>query len=219
MPALLGLVLPLLANADPIRIVIEVEPDVERGRRLYEICASCHLPEGWGHRDGTYPALAGQHPNVLMKQLVDIREGKRENPIMYPFVQDRTIGGLRSLADIVAYIAALPANPDPGLGPWEAGTEEYRRGEVIYRAQCAACHGEQGEGEDARAFPRLQGQHYRYLLRQVRDVLSGRRKNAHPAMRVIAETLGDQDLQQVINYVSRLPAPPDSGAVGPRLGP
>ena len=47
--------------------------DPENGRDVYEVCSACHLPEGWGTKDGTFPQLAGQHPNVLIKQLADIR--------------------------------------------------------------------------------------------------------------------------------------------------
>ena len=43
-------------------------PDLENGMDVYEVCSACHLPEGWGLDDGTFPQLAGQHGSVLIKQ-------------------------------------------------------------------------------------------------------------------------------------------------------
>ena len=87
---------------------LDLEPDLENGLDVYEVCSGCHLPEGWGKKDGTFPQLAGQHREVLVKQLADIREGNRDNPTMYPFALPRAIGGAQALADVVAYMAKLP---------------------------------------------------------------------------------------------------------------
>jgi len=40
---------------------LTLTPDLENGLEVYEVCAACHLPEGWGKPDGTFPMLAGQH--------------------------------------------------------------------------------------------------------------------------------------------------------------
>ena len=86
---------------------LHLTPDIENGRDVYEVCAGCHLPEGWGTEDGTFPQLAGQHRGVLIKQLADIREGNRDNPTMYPFALPRAIGDAQALADVVEYIEKL----------------------------------------------------------------------------------------------------------------
>ncbi len=194
------------ASAAPIQITLSFEPDLANGREIYAICAACHLPEGWGNKDGTYPQLAGQHRNVLIRQLLNIRSGKRSNPLMFPFVQERTIGGYQSLADVVAYIATLPMTPDHDQGPWAPGTPEYAEGERLYVSRCAACHGLRGEGDNRHYYPRLQGQHYAYMVRQIgliRRVL----RRVDPAMETIVKTLDDTRLRHILNYVSRLPVP------------
>ena len=191
---------------DTITVELHFQPDIENGRRVYAVCESCHLPDGWGNRDGVYPQLAGQHASVLMKQLLDIREGRRENPVMYPFVQERTIGGYQDLADVVAYISTLPMTPNQGQGRWGRSTPEYQAGERLYAEQCAACHGAQGEGDSAARFPRLQGQHYAYLVHQAR-LIATRQRKADPAMEAILATLSDEQIRQIMNYVSRIPVP------------
>jgi hypothetical protein len=54
--------------------------DPKRGEEAYEVCGACHLPNGSGRPDGTFPQLAGQHSTVLIKQIADIRAGRRDNP-------------------------------------------------------------------------------------------------------------------------------------------
>jgi cytochrome c553 len=191
---------------DPIRVILELQPDIDNGRRQFAICARCHLPEAWGTSDGSYPQLAGQHVNVLMKQLLEIRSGRRANPLMRPFVQQRTIGGYQNLADVVAYISTLPMTPDPDRGPWEPGSSEYEEGAGIYAARCAACHGSDGAGDNERGYPRLQGQHYSYMSRQARLVGGGLRK-VDPGMTAIFAGLSAADIDRALNYISYLPVP------------
>ena len=45
---------------------LTLEPDLENGIEVYEVCAGCHLPEGWGRAEGTFPQLSGQHKEVLI---------------------------------------------------------------------------------------------------------------------------------------------------------
>lgn len=61
---------------------------VEKGRDLYRAgdlakgipaCSACHLPNGGGNAPAAFPAVAGQHPDYLIKQLVAFRNGERTN--------------------------------------------------------------------------------------------------------------------------------------------
>ncbi len=199
---------------DPIQVRLEFTPDLDNGRHLFDICARCHLPEAWGNDDGTYPQLAGQHVNVLMQQLLDIRSGSRSNPAMQPFVQQRTIGGYQNLADVVAYISTLPMNPDHARGPWPPDSEAYAEGQRLYGLYCAGCHGNEGEGNNQLSYPRLQGQHYSYMARQARLARNNLRRVA-TSMSVLFETVSAEDFDKVLNYISYLPLPPDDVAPGP----
>ena len=183
----------------------KLTPDLENGRDVYEVCSACHLPEGWGLVDGTFPQIAGQHRNVLIKQLADIRALNRDNPTMYPFALPQEIGGAQSIADVTAYIANLPMNPQNGVGP---GTS-LDKGKQLYADNCVRCHGETGEGDDAKYYPRIQGQHYEYLLRQYKWIKEGKRRNANPDMVKQIQGFSDEDTIAVLDYVSRLKPPAD----------
>lgn len=186
---------------------MDLTPDLENGIDVYEVCAGCHLTEGWGKEDGTFPQLAGQHKGVLIKQMADIREGNRDNPTMYPFTLERAIGGPQALADVVAYIEKLPMTPVNGKGEWAEGTPEFEQGKKLYKDNCVECHGENGEGIPEKYYPRIQGQHYKYMLRQFEWIRDGKRRNANPDMVKQIKSFTDKDMQMVINYVSRAPVP------------
>lgn len=203
-----------LFAAEMVTIELKFQPDPVNGRQVFEACARCHLPEAWGNDDGTYPQLAGQHINVLLKQLLDIRSGERRNPSMRPFVQQRTIGGYQNLVDVVAYITNLPMDPNYTQGPWAEATSEYAKGKALFLDNCAACHGAAGEGNNDRAYPRLQGQHYSYTRRQAIAMKRGLRKTDLGMLSVITR-LSEQDLALALNYVSRLPVPKQDLAPSP----
>ncbi len=185
--------------------VMHMPTQREGGIEIYEVCAGCHLTEGWGSEDGTFPQIAGQHRSVLVKQLADIRAGNRDNPTMYPFAGSRSIGGVQAMADVTDYIAKLPMNPSNGVGP---GTD-LERGKKLYADNCVRCHGENGEGNAEKYYPLIQGQHYLYMLRQFEWIRDGKRRNANPDMvKQIAEFTND-DMKAVIDYTSRIKPPAD----------
>jgi len=178
-------------------------PDRENGIEVYEVCAACHLLEGWGKPDGTFPQLAGQHKNVIIKQLADIRALNRDNPTMYPFALPESIGGAQSIADVADYIAKLPMNPEPGLG---AG-DDLELGGKLYKENCVRCHGDNGQGIEDKFYPRIQGQHYKYLVRQFEWIRDGKRRNANPDMVEQIKNFSDKDMRAVMDFVSRQKAP------------
>ena len=195
---------PDLDAAAEIEQALGLTPDPESGRRIYETCAGCHQTSGAGEGDGSVPQIAGQHREVVIKQLADIRAGNRDNPTMYPFAYADQIGGAQAIADVAAYIGTLPIRTDTGKGPGD----DLGRGETVYAEHCAACHGPAGEGSAERAIPLIQAQHFRYLVRQFQRIKDGQRRNADPGMVAQIQVLSGEETQAVLDYVSRL-APAD----------
>jgi len=199
---------PLLADApldDELTQAMKLEGNVEKGREVFKLCIGCHSSNGWGLKDGTFPQLSGQYRSVIIKQLADIRAGNRDNPFMEPIARESVMGGPQAIADVAAYIATLPMNPEPGNG---AGGNDARAEKLFYR-KCAECHGADGSGDAKRFFPRIQGQHYEYLLRQIKWMLEGKRRNANPNMVKRIKKMKMKDLELLVDYVSRLKPPKD----------
>ena len=183
--------------------VMALTPDLDNGRRAFLTCAVCHLPEGWGSTDGTYPQIAGQLSTVVIKQLADFRAGNRDNPLMYPFSVPGILGGPQQIADVAAYVAQLPKTPHNGLGP---GTD-LERGERLYADNCVDCHGPAGAGDAEKHIPAIAGQHYAYLLRQFDAIRSAKRRNADPKMVEQIHSFTVDDETAVLDYTSRLRPP------------
>ena len=184
---------------------LTLKPNVDNGREVYEVCSACHMPEGWGLTDGTFPQLAGQHRTVIIKQLADIRDGHRDNPTMYPFALPSEIGGVQSIADVSEYVSALKMNPQNGVGPGS----DLALGAKLYADNCVRCHGEAGEGDAKMYYPRIQAQHFEYLLRQYRWIKEGKRRNSNPEMVEQIKNFTDRDTVAVLDYVSRLKPSPE----------
>lgn len=182
---------------------LSLKPNLENGRKIYLTCAVCHGPEGWGSADGYYPQLAGQLNTVMIKQLADIRARNRDNPTMYPFSSPSVLGGPQEIADVTAYIANLPMTPQNSLGPGR----NLKRGETLYREYCVDCHGDRGQGNREDHIPLIQGQHFRYLVRQFEWIRNGRRRNSDPEMVKQIRGFRPRDLRLILDYVSRLRPP------------
>jgi cytochrome c553 len=194
---------PAEAAASELEEALSLEPDIANGLRIYRICAECHQPEGWGLPDGSYPQLAGQHRRVIIKQLADIRAGNRDNPTMLPFASAERIGGAQAVADVAGYIDTLEISVQNGKGPGD----DLERGRKLYEEHCVRCHGPAGEGDAAATIPRIQSQHYAYLVRQFHWIRDGQRRNANPEMVAQIQGFGDREVSAVLDYVSRLEPP------------
>lgn len=183
-------------------LALQRKGNAERGREAYQVCQGCHRPDGAGRPDGSYPQLAGQHATVLIKQMADIREGRRDNPKMFPFAGKHVID-VQGVADIAVYLERLPVPANNGRGP---GTD-LARGRELYDKDCRSCHGPHGEGQAQKFYPRLAGQHYLFLVRELRDIRDRKRRNANPEMVKVVQKYTDADMEVVSDYMSRLVPP------------
>ena len=193
-------------------VALRLRPDPSNGEEIYTMCAPCHKDSGWGEKDGSYPQVAGQHYEVTVKQLADIRALNRDNPTMYIFALPSQIGGAQAVADVAAYIQTLPMTTDVGTG----SGKDLEHGKALYENLCANCHGQNGEGNAQKFYPRLQAQHYNYMMRQYEWIRDGRRRNANPDMIKQMKDMSMRDQMAVLDYVSRLqPAPELLGTGNP----
>jgi cytochrome c553 len=179
---------------------MSLTPDLAKGERVYQGCAVCHMPEGWGTPNGAYPQIAGQHHFVTIKQLADIRAKNRDTPSMYPFAIPEEIGGSQAIADVASYIEQLKMTTATGKG----GGDDLEHGKNLYKERCGACHGDNGEGDPLKVYPLIQGQHFHYVVRQLLWFQNGKRRNANHDMWVRIKDLDRRDLEAVADYISRM---------------
>ena len=71
------------------------------------VCAACHGKDGNTPVDPSYPKLAGQYSDFLIRALSDYKTGARKNAIMAGQVQALSKADIENLA---AFYAALPGS-------------------------------------------------------------------------------------------------------------
>lgn len=200
---------PFVATADKSPVTAKLYPDVitalkynadpKRGQAAFRVCRGCHLEDGSGRGKSEIPQLAGQHDTVLIKQVLDVKAGRRHNPKMHPFT-DEMLVGTEDIADIAAYLSVLPlpANNQVGDG------KNLAHGKKLYERDCASCHGAKGEGQAARFYPLVAGQHYAYLKRESIESRDEGRRNGDAEMVRVLKSYSNADIEAVSDYMSRL---------------
>lgn len=71
------------------------------------VCAACHGKDGNTPIDPSYPKIAGQYRDFLVRTLLDYQSGARKNAIMAAQAQPLTRAEINDLA---AYYASLPGS-------------------------------------------------------------------------------------------------------------
>lgn len=163
---------------------------------LADVCLNCHGVRG-NSLDQGYPSLAAQPAPYVATQLRNFASGQRANPAMAPLAMTLSDAEIKSLSD---YYAKQPADEnrffhaDPGL--------RAKGEQLVSGGQCAACHGAKLMGRDQ--FPRLAGQGYDYVLKQLDAFADGTRVEATGAMKNIAVAMSPEDRKAIANYLASL---------------
>jgi cytochrome c553 len=85
-------------------MAVGVVGNAAAGKQKAAACTACHGQDGNKTLDGTYPRLAGQHPDYLVKALREYRNGKRKNLVMQGQAQNLKDS---DIDDIAAYFGSL----------------------------------------------------------------------------------------------------------------
>jgi cytochrome c553 len=159
------------------------------------ICVACHGPGG-NSADPAYPVLAGQTSRYLYLELRDFQEGRRSDPQMSPMAKDLTRDEMRALSDYFAKQKPAPLKfaPDPA----KAKLGHAKADETL----CTMCHlgGFAGQNE----IPKVAGQHYAYIVKQLTDFKARTRTNDAGSMTSVASTLSAQDIEDLAHYIAGL---------------
>ncbi len=174
----------------------------ETVRRAIHVCAACHGDNGRA-ADATIPVLAAQTSQYLQQQLKDFRSQSRSEANLKAYMwgvsallDDATIAGL---AD---YYAALPPRPGHAGAPKlvAAGKAIYDKGFPQRGVKaCADCHGADAEGQAG--FPRLAGQHARYVVSQLQVFRSTPLRPHGVLMKSELRGLSKDEMKAVAAYV------------------
>ncbi|KAF1045023.1 c-type cytochrome [Xylophilus sp.] len=170
---------------------------VGRGGTLALNCTMCHGARGLSASDA--PNLAGQYPEVIVKQLMDYRSGHRRSAVMEALARGLSE---QDIADLAAYYAYLPKARTAPTTYDESLPALVRVGAPLRNiAPCISCHG----GIDQKfGAPWLEGMPAHYLVQQLQAFRSGARRNDGEAqMRNVARAMTDQEIAEVAAFYAR----------------
>jgi len=191
------------ASANPTPAPAAKGDPAKAQKIVNDVCGACHGADG-NSTSPAYPNLAGQHPEYLAKQLNEFKSGARKNAIMAPNVTKLSAEDMLNLA---AFFSAQQAKAkqakDAALVA--EGQKLYKGGNAGSGVPaCASCHGPAGAGIPSQ-FPRLAGQHNKYVLSQLKNFRSGDRANdGGKMMQVIARKMTDQEMKAAAEYINGL---------------
>ncbi|MEP6739271.1 MAG: cytochrome c4 [Caldimonas sp.] len=157
------------------------------------VCAACHGPGGSKPIDATTPILAGQTARYLYLELRDFQEGRRTNPLMSPMAVGLSRDEMRELGNYFA--AQKPAPQNFPADPAKAKLGRAKADETL----CTMCHlgGFAGQNE----IPRVAGQNFAYIVKQLTDFKARTRTNDAGSMTSVANTLNATDIENLAHYL------------------
>lgn len=192
---------------------VQAAGDAEAGQAKAATCVACHGVDG-NSAVPTFPKLSGLGHKYLLKQMQDIRDGRRPVALMAGQVDNMTD---QDLSDIAAFYDAQPrtggtADPDKV----SLGRKVYLGGIAERQVPaCSGCHSPTGNGNGPAGYPALAGQHADYVAAQLKMFRKGYedpagRTNGGEAkiMRTTAFRMSDMEIEAVASYIAGLqPAP------------
>lgn len=193
--------------ANPSRSRDLANPNVSALTIAQQVCSSCHGMSG-NAVSPNFPNLAGQTSAYLVAQLKGFKSHARQDPAGYEYMWGLT----RSLTDEqIAGLAAYYAGQQPERQPLEGQASRMHAGQQIFdrgvAAQnvpaCTACHGAEGQGNEA--FPRIAGQHVDYLVKQLTLFQRTNQRPEGAAMQAVVHGLNRDDIENVAAYLQALP--------------
>jgi cytochrome c553 len=176
----------------------QAPPPPSKGASIAEkvdVCTTCHGPNG-NSASPQYPVLAGQNARYLYLQLKDFKEGRRHDVQMDPMAASLERDDMLALADYFSKQKQAPSGFKADSAKVALGKK--KTDEVL----CPMCH--LGEFAGQNEIPRVAGQKYEYVKKQLSDFKAKRRTNDAGNMTSVAATLSDADIDNLAQYIANL---------------
>ena len=160
-----------------------------------QTCFACHGPNG-NSTQPLVPMLAGQTSRYIYLQLRDFQEGRRSNEQMTPMAAGLSRDDMREMADWFSQQKPTPR-------PFKADPEKARLGKLkADETLCTMCHLGAFAGQNE--IPRVAGQSYEYIVKQLIDFKTRSRINDAGNMTSVSSTLSVADIENLAHYIAGL---------------
>ena len=185
----------------------EGKGNVKDGEKKAAMCIGCHGIVGYQasfpeiHK---VPMIAGQNAEYIVAALVAYSKGERKHPTM------RSIAGSLSeqdMADLGAFYQQQ-AKDAPAVAAKSVPQPSAKVAELLNKAACISCHGDNFSKPISPTYPKLAGQHADYLYvalkaYQVKNNAQVGRGNA--MMGGMSGQYNHKELKLMADYIASLP--------------
>jgi cytochrome c553 len=180
--------------------------DAKAGAKKAAMCIGCHGIEGYQssfpevHK---VPMISGQNAKYIATALAAYKKGERKHPTMRGIAASLSE---QDMADLGAYYESHGAGTKAPDKPTVKPSPQVA--ELLKKANCAACHGENFSRSIDPAYPKLAGQHADYLYFALKAYQIDKNPHvgrANPIMMGMAKPFTHTEIKQLSQYISSLP--------------
>jgi cytochrome c553 len=169
--------------------------DAAAGKEKAAVCVACHGEAG-NSTIPTNPILAGQNARYSYLQLRDFNKKRRQDPLMSPMAANLSS---KDMLDLAAYFSMQKPTRQNARGD-AARIDEGRK--IADSALCPMCHlgGFSGQNE----IPRVAGQHYDYIKKQLLAFKARERTNDAGSMTAYMNDVTNEQIEALASYIASL---------------
>ena len=185
----------------------EIKGDAKAGMGKNSMCMGCHGIKGY---QATFPEvykvpmISGQGAKYIVSALNAYKKGERKHPTMGGVAQSLSD---QDIADLAAYFSTLGVVEGAAL-PAKPGKEPNAQvAELLKKANCASCHGDNFSRPIDPAYPKIAGQHADYLFIALKAYKTEHNHvvgRGNPIMGAMAKQFSNNELKALAGYVSSL---------------
>ncbi len=181
-------------------------PNVSGDTLALQVCSNCHGATG-NSKSPQFPNLAAQQEAYVVAQLSNFKTHSRQDPpgpeYMWGLSHNLTDKQIQELA---SHFAAQT----PERQAVEGRPERIDAGKAIFTGgipdkgipPCASCHGPDGKGNAT--FPRINGQHADYLVKQLTGFQRTNDRPSATLMKTVAHNLSHENIVNVADYLQAM---------------
>ena len=183
----------------------EVKGDAIAGQKKNAMCIGCHgLPGYQSSFPEIYkvPKISGQSAKYIVSSLNAYKEGERKHPTMRAIAESMSE---QDMADVAAFYEAHGKSVAVASGGASAPSPKVA--ELIKKAACLSCHGENFAKPIDAAYPKVAGQHADYLFVALKSYkIEGNPKvgRSNGIMAGVTKPLSNADLKSLATYIASL---------------
>lgn len=169
-------------------------------------CAACHTLTG-NSIVPTWPKIAEQHSDYLLKQMLEYKKGKDGNrfePTMFGMLQNLNENDMKELADYFSKQILEKTKTKYNEANFKIGKKLYLYGDKTNNIiACVGCHGIDATGNKLANFPNLKWQHKEYLILQLKKFKTHDRSNdINSIMQDITSNMSNEQIDALATYIS-----------------